>query len=76
MKKYRTFEVQENGDKLHDIIFVKEEDDEKNIFQKLRKVGFDINRHRNKLIWWAEDYAEIINKKTDLTVAYLDMCYR
>ena len=76
MKKYRTFEVQENGDKLHGIIELRADDEEKKVFQKLRAKGFKINRRVNKLVWWNYDFAEIINKKTELTVAYMDLCYR
>lgn len=76
MKKYRTFEVQENGDKLHGIVELRQDDEDKTIFQKLKSIGFKFNRRSNKVVWWDYDFAEVINKKTELTVAYLDMCYR
>jgi len=75
MKKYRTFEVQDKGDKVHGIVEVRLDDEDKTIFQKLRSIGFNINRRRNKLIWWDDDYIEIINKKSEQTIGYMEICY-
>ena len=76
MKKYRTFEIVNDLDKLHGIIQFRLDDEDKTIFKKLREVGFDINRRKNALIWWNDDYVEIINKKTETSIGYLELCYR
>ena len=75
MKKYRTFEVNDKGDKVHGEISIRLDEEEKNIFRKLRNIGFNINRRRNKLIWWDDDYIEIINKRTEHSVGYMELCY-
>ena len=75
MKKYRTFEVGEKGDHLKGQIQIRLDEEDKSIFKKLREIGFNINRHRNKLIWWDDDYVEIINKKTENTIGIMEICY-
>lgn len=75
MSKYRTFEVNDKGDKVHGEICIRLDDEDKTIFQKLRSIGFNINRQRNKLIWWDDDYVEIINKKSELTIGYMERSY-
>ena len=75
MNRYRTFEVQDKGDKVHGEISIRLDEEDKAIFQKLRNIGFNINRRRNKLIWWDDDYIEIINKKSEQTIGYMEICY-
>lgn len=76
MKKYRTFEVVNDfQDRLKGVVEFRLDDEDKTIFKKLREIGFNINGHKNKLIWWNDDYLEIVNKKTELSVGYLEMCF-
>ena len=72
MKRYRTFDLE---DKPRGIIEFRLDDEDKKIFKKLRDIGFKINRHTSKLIWWNDDYVEIVNKKNEHTIGYLEMCY-
>ena len=76
MKEYRIFEVSDMAEKLKGNIKCRLDDDDKTIFKSIRQLGFNINRRRNKLIWWDDDYAEIINKKSDLTIGVMELAYR
>lgn len=76
MKNYRTFEVTENDDyKLKGKITFRLDDEDKLIFKRLREIGFNITRRTNKLVWWSDEYAEIINKRTERTVGFLELMY-
>ena len=76
MKKYRTFEVVNDfQDILKGVVEFRLDDEDKTIFKKLREIGFNINGHKNKLIWWNDDYLEIVNKKTETSVGYLELCF-
>ena len=75
MKKFRTFEVSEDSANLKGVLNIKLNEEESSIFKKLKDIGFNINKRKNKLIWWDEDYAEVINKRTDKTVGMLEIVY-
>lgn len=75
MKKYRTFEVSEDIQHLKGTINMRLDEDDTSIFKKLRELGFNTNKRKNKIIWWDDDYVEIINKRTELTVGIMEMCY-
>ena len=30
---------------------------------------------KNKLLWWDDDFVEIINKKTDKSIGFMEICY-
>ena len=76
MNAYRTFEVNDVSAKLKGVIQVKDNEKENSIMAKLRKIGFKINKKKNKVVWWHEDYVEIINKRTEETVGFMELCYR
>lgn len=77
MKDYRVFEVtKDDYQKLVGKVTLRLDDEDKTIFQKLRNIGFKINRRWNKIIWWDDIYVEIVNKRTDKLLAVLEMCYR
>lgn len=75
MKKFRTFEVTEEHERPKGIIQFRLDEDDSSIMKKLRNIGFNINKRKNKFIWWDDSYVEIINKKTERTVGILEMCY-
>ena len=75
MKKYRTFEVIEDSPKVKGVLNIRIDEDESSVFKKLKSIGFDINKRRNKLIWWDDDYAEVINKRTENTIGILEIVY-
>lgn len=75
MKKYRTFEVSEDTQHLKGTINMRHDEDDTSIFKKLRELGFNTNKRKNKIVWWDDDYVEIINKRTELTVGIMEMCY-
>lgn len=76
MKKYRTFEVvSDTSEKLKGEVNIRLDEEESSIFKKLRKIGFNINRRKNKMIWWDDDYIEIINKRTENTVGIMEIVY-
>ena len=58
MNAYRTFEVNDVSAKLKGVIQVKDNEKENSIMAKLRKIGFKINKKKNKVVWWHEDYVE------------------
>ena len=66
MKNYRVFEIYDKGARLKGHITCRLDEQEKDTFKKLRQIGFEVNRRKHKLIWWDDDFAEIINKKTDI----------
>ena len=51
------------------------DEEETSVFKKLKSIGFNINKRRNKLVWWDDDYAEVINKRTEKTVGMLEVVY-
>jgi hypothetical protein len=76
MKKYKTFEVVgDTSEKLKGEVNIRLDEEESSVFKKLRKIGFNINRRRNKLIWWDDEYIEIINKKTENTIGIMEIAY-
>lgn len=75
MKKFRTFEVTKEHERPKGIIQFRLDEDDTSIMKKLRNNGFNINKRKNKFIWWDDSYVEIINKKTERTVGILEMCY-
>lgn len=75
MKKFRTFEVSEDSANVKGVLNIKLDEEESSIFKKLKDIGFNINKRRNKLVWWDDDYAEVINKRTDKTVGMLEIVY-
>lgn len=75
MKKYRTFEVSEDKQNIKGTINMRLDEDDTSIFKKLRELGFNTNKRKNKIVWWDDDYIEIINKRTETTVGIMEMCY-
>lgn len=75
MKKFRTFEVSEDSANVKGILNIRLDEEESSIFKKLKDIGFKINKRSNKLIWWDDDYAEVINKRTEKTVGMLEVIY-
>lgn len=75
MKKFRTFEVSEDAVNKMGYLNIRMDEEESSVFKKLKSIGFNINKRKNKLIWWDDDYAEVINKRTDKTVGMLEVVY-
>lgn len=75
MKKFRTFEVSEDTVNKMGYLNIRMDEEESSVFKKLKSIGFNINKRKNKLIWWDDDYAEVINKRTDKTVGMLEIVY-
>ena len=77
MKKFRVFyDVSDTSQVLQGTVELRLDDEDKTIFRKLKELGLKYNRRLNKVIWWDDDYAEIINKKTERTLGILEVCYR
>lgn len=77
MKKYKTFEVVgDTSEKLKGEVNIRLDEEESSVFKKLRKIGFNINRRKNKMIWWDDDYIEIINKRTENTVGIMELSFQ
>lgn len=76
MKTYRTFEISDEDMKLLGIVNCKLDEDDSSIFKKIKRLGLEVTKRRNKLVWWDDDYIEIINKKTDLTIGVMEVLYR
>lgn len=75
MKKFRTFEVSEDKMNRMGYIDIKMDEEESSVFKKMKSIGFNINKRKNKLIWWDDDFAEVINKRTEKTVGMLEIVY-
>lgn len=75
MKKFRTFEVSDETVHKMGYLNIRMDEEETSVFKKLKNIGFNINKRKNKLIWWDDDYAEVINKRTDKTVGMLEIVY-
>lgn len=75
MKKFRTYEVSEEKLNKMGYIDIRMDEEDASVFKKLKNIGFNINKRRNKLIWWDDDYAEVINKRTENTVGILEVTY-
>lgn len=75
MKKFRTFEVSEDAVNKMGYLNIRMDEEESSVFKKLKSIGFNINKRKNKLIWWDDDYIEIINKKSEQTIGYMEICY-
>ena len=56
-------------------IDIKMDEEESSVFKKMKSIGFNINKRKNKLIWWDDDFAEVINKRTEKTVGMLEIVY-
>lgn len=77
MKKYKTFEViGDTSEQLRGEVNIRLDEEESSVFKKLRKIGFNINRRKNKMIWWDDDYIEIINKRTENTVGIMELSFQ
>lgn len=76
MKDYRVFDVSNESYELKGKIKLKIDDNEKIIMKKVKELGLKFNVYKNKVIWWDDDYIEIIQKKSDKTVGVLEVCYR
>lgn len=74
MKKYRVFEVNDMSARIHGIVELRLDSTESDIFKMARKIGLNLNKRRNKVIWWDDDYAEIINKISEKTIGTLEVC--
>ena len=75
MKKFRTFEVSEEKMNKMGYIDLRMDEEESSVFKKMKNIGFNINKRKNKLIWWDDDFAEVINKKTEKTIGMLEVVY-
>ena len=76
MSDYRVFEVtNDDWQTLKGKITFRLDAEDKDIFAKLKKLGMKLNMRKNKLIWWDDDYVEIINKKTERTVGIMELSY-
>ena len=75
MKKFRTFEVSEEKMNKMGYIDIRMDEEESSVFKKMKNIGFNINKRKNKLIWWDDDFAEVINKKTEKTIGMLEVVY-
>ena len=75
MKKFRTFEVSDETVHKMGYLNIRMDEEETSVFKKLKNIGFNINKRKNKLIWWDDDYAEVINKRTEKTVGMLEIVY-
>lgn len=75
MKKFRTFEVSDDTVHKMGYLNIRLDEEETSVFKKLKNIGFNINKRKNKLIWWDDDYAEVINKRTEKTVGMLEIVY-
>ncbi len=75
MKKFRTFEVSDETVHKMGYLNIRLDEEETSVFKKLKEIGFNINKRKNKLIWWDDDYAEVINKRTEKTVGMLEIVY-
>ena len=75
MKNYRVFEIDNMRARLKGHISCRLDETEKVTFKKLREIGFNINRKMFKLVWWDDDYAEIVNKFTDKSIGMVEVIY-
>lgn len=76
MKDYRVFEVTSDDNyKVKGKISFRLDDEEKQIFPKLKELGIKLSMKKNKLLWWDDDFVEIINKKTDKSIGFMEICY-
>lgn len=75
MKKFRTFEVSDDSVSQKGYLNIRMDEEDTSVFKKLKSIGFNINKRRNKLIWWDDDYAEVINKRTEKIVGMLEVVY-
>lgn len=76
MKTYRIFELDENENyKLKGQIRIRLDEDNRKIIKMLRSLGMHINNYRNKMLWWDDEYAEIIQKKSEKTVGVIEVVY-
>lgn len=75
MSNFRTFEVNDRACNMRGIISIRLDEEENSVFEKLRKMGFKLNKRINKLDWGDGDYVEVMNKITRRTVAVMERCY-
>lgn len=76
MKRYRTFSIDDNSAKLKGTVELRLDDEDSNIFKKLKELGMKFTRRKYFVDWSDDTYIEIINKKTYETEAFMELCYR
>ena len=75
MKTFRIFEVSEDSCHLKGKITFRLDEENTKILKRLRQAGLKVHGHRNKIIWWDDDYLEIIQKRSEKTVAFMEVVY-
>ena len=75
MKKYRTFKIVNDTPKLNGIIELRYDDEDRDIFRKLKEFGFKLSKRKYFIDWGDDTYLEVINKKTFITEAFMELVY-
>lgn len=73
MKKFKVFELKDYSAKKKGEIEIRLDEKDTSIFRKLKPLGIKLTKRKYKVDWIDDNYAEIVNKLTDVEIATLEV---
>ena len=73
MKKYKVFELKDTSAKIKGEVQIRLDEEDTSIFRKLKPLGLKFTKKLHKVEWIEDNYAEIVNRLTDIEMATLEV---